>query len=69
MTGKGKQGEKRGRGSRGGKNRSFKFDELLVAYLLIFLYVCYSMPMAYIPLVKSGRISGIAPKYVEEICR
>jgi len=23
MTGKGKQGEKRGRGSRGGKNRSF----------------------------------------------
>jgi len=27
------------------------------------------MPMAYIPLVKSGRISGIAPKYVEEICR
>jgi len=27
------------------------------------------MPMAYIPLVKSGRISGIAPQYVEEICR
>ena len=41
----------------------------LVAYLLIFLNLCYSMRMAYIPLVKSGRISGIAPKYVEGAIR
>jgi hypothetical protein len=33
MTGKGKQGEKRGRGSRGGKNRSF--FRSFIAYLQV----------------------------------
>ena len=43
--------------------------DVLVACLLIFLNLCYGMPMAYIPLVKSGRISGIAPQYVEGAIR